>query len=62
MVFRRSLNVVEDIGVGEILTARNIRIIRPGFGLAPKHLTDVLGKRARRALSRGTALSWDAIE
>ncbi len=61
-VFRRSLYAVEDIGMGETLTAKNIRIIRPGFGLAPKHLSDVIGKRARRALPRGTALSWDAIE
>jgi N-acetylneuraminate synthase len=60
--FRRSLYVVEDIGAGEALTAENIRIIRPGFGLAPKHLPDVIGKRAKRALSRGTALSWDAVE
>jgi N-acetylneuraminate synthase len=61
-VFRRSLYAVEDIGAGETLTAKNIRIIRPGFGLAPKHLPDVIGKRARRTLPRGTALSWDAIE
>lgn len=60
--FRRSLYVVEDIGAGEELTERNVRIIRPGFGLAPKHLPDVLGKHARRPLARGTALSWDAIE
>ncbi len=61
-VFRRSLYVVADIGAGETLTGENIRIIRPGFGLAPKHLLDVLGKRARCALPRGTALSWDLIE
>jgi pseudaminic acid synthase len=60
--FRRSLYVVENIGEGEVLTNNNVRIIRPGFGLAPKHLPDVIGKRARRALARGTALSWDAIE
>jgi N-acetylneuraminate synthase len=60
--FRRSIYVVEDIGAGDVLTARNIRVIRPGFGLAPKHLPDVVGKRALRALPRGTALSWDAIE
>jgi pseudaminic acid synthase len=60
--FRRSLYVVEDIGAGETLTVKNIRVIRPGFGIAPKHLPDVIGKRARRALPRGTALSWDAIE
>lgn len=60
--FRRSLYVVEDVGAGEKLTTKNIRIIRPGFGLAPKFLPDVLGKRARRALPRGIALSWDLIE
>jgi pseudaminic acid synthase len=60
--FRRSIYVVKDIPSGGFLTSENIRIIRPGFGLAPKHLPDVLGKRARRALTRGTALSWDAIE
>ncbi|MGH8597563.1 MAG: pseudaminic acid synthase, partial [Gammaproteobacteria bacterium] len=42
-VFRRSLYVVENIRAGEILTASNIRAIRPGFGLAPKHLPKVLG-------------------
>jgi N-acetylneuraminate synthase len=61
-VFRRSLYVVENIGAGETLTAKNIRVIRPGFGLAPKYLPDVIGKRARRALPRGTALTWDLIE
>jgi pseudaminic acid synthase len=60
--FRRSIYVVENIVAGEALTMKNIRVIRPGFGLAPKYLPDVLGKRARRALARGTALSWDAVE
>jgi N-acetylneuraminate synthase len=60
--FRRSLYVVADIAAGAPLTSTNIRSIRPGFGLAPNHLTDVLGRRARRALPRGTALSWDAVE
>jgi sialic acid synthase SpsE len=60
--FRRSLYVVEDVPAGAPLTSENIRIIRPGFGLAPKHLPQVIGMRARRALARGTALSWDAIE
>ncbi len=62
MKFRRSLYVVADIAAGQTLTATNIRSIRPGFGLPPKHLSDVIGKRARRPLARGTALSWDAIE
>ncbi len=60
-MFRRSLFVVEDIKAGEILTAVNIRSIRPGFGLAPKHLKEVLTKTARNEISRGTPLDWDLI-
>lgn len=59
--FRRSLYVVADIPAGGVLTADNIRSIRPGFGLAPKHLDTVLGRRAITALARGTALSWDQL-
>jgi pseudaminic acid synthase len=62
MVFRRSIYVVRDIGAGEPLTDKNVRIIRPGYGLAPRELPNVLGRKARQALSRGTALTWDAIE
>jgi pseudaminic acid synthase len=61
MAFRRSLYVVRDIATGETFTPENIRSIRPGFGLPPRHLPDILGKRASRALARGTALTWDAI-
>ncbi|MBT6537432.1 MAG: pseudaminic acid synthase [Rhodospirillaceae bacterium] len=61
-VFRRSLYVVQDIAAGETLTDAHVRSIRPGFGLAPKHLPDVLGRRARKSISRGTAMSWDLVE
>lgn len=61
MVFRRSIYVVRDIAPGEVLSRDNVRVIRPGFGIAPKHLPEVLGKRAGRPLSRGTALKWDMI-
>lgn len=60
--FRRSLYVVKDIKVGEVLTADNVRSIRPGFGLAPKHYEVVLGRKVTQALSRGTALSFGMIE
>lgn len=60
--FRRSLYVVQDIPAGAALTPENIRSIRPGFGLAPKHYEAVLGRRAKVALARGKALSWDALE
>lgn len=58
---RRSLYVVADVAAGEALTRANVRSIRPGLGLAPKHLPAVLGRRAARPLPRGTPLSWDAL-
>jgi N-acetylneuraminate synthase len=59
--FRRSLYVVEDCYEGELFTPYNIRSIRPGFGLAPKFYEDVLGKKARVAIGKGTPLSWDLV-
>lgn len=59
--FRRSLYAVADIDAGEEFSERNIRSIRPGFGMAPKHLPEIIGRRARRAMARGTPLSWEDI-
>lgn len=61
VVFRRSLYVVRDIAEGEPYTEENVRSIRPGYGLPPKFLAAVLGSQARRALKRGTPLSWDLL-
>lgn len=61
LTFRRSLYVVRDTAAGEAFTPDNLRSIRPGFGLAPKHLPAILGKRAARTLARGTALAWDMV-
>jgi len=61
VVFRRSLYVVRDIASGEELTRDNVRSIRPGHGLAPKHLPEVLGRRAARDLRRGEPLDWAAL-
>jgi len=61
MLLRRSLYAVEDIGAGEELTSKNVRSIRPGYGLPPKHLPDILGSKAREAIPRGTPLSWDLV-
>ena len=58
---RRSLYVVADVRRGEILTADNVRSIRPGFGLAPKHLYGVLGRPAARDLKKGEPLAWDQL-
>jgi N-acetylneuraminate synthase len=60
-VFRRSLFVVKDMEEGEEFTAENIRSIRPGYGLAPKYLKDVLGKHAVKDISAGTPLDWESI-
>ncbi len=59
--FRRSLYVVKDVEEGDVLSAQNIRSIRPGFGMAPKHLDAVLGSKASRVLKRGEPLSWDMV-
>lgn len=53
---RRSLFVVEDIKEGEEFTKKNIRSIRPGIGLAPAYLSEVLGKKASRNLKKGEPL------
>lgn len=61
-VFRRSLFVVEDIAAGHLFTEKNVRSIRPGFGLAPKHFGAILGKRAACNVARGTPLAWSMVE
>lgn len=61
LVFRRSLYICEDLKAGEVLTARNLRAIRPGRGLPPKYIDELLGKRVTRAVKRGTPMSWDLI-
>lgn len=61
LLHRRSLYVVKDIAAGEAITLENIRAIRPGLGLPPKHLDQVLGRIARQAVARGTPLSWDLL-
>jgi N-acetylneuraminate synthase len=59
--FRRSLYVVRDLQPGDVLTADNVRAIRPGLGLAPKHLEQVLGLRVKEAVPRGTPLRWTLL-
>ena len=61
IVFRRSIFAVKDIKAGEALTAENIRIIRPGYGMKPKFYETVLGKRAAVDIERGTPLQPELI-
>lgn len=60
--FRRSLYVVADMEAGEQFTPLNVRSIRPGHGLPPKHLNDILGKTASHSLKKGKALNWSMIQ
>lgn len=62
MKMRRSLYVVEDIKKGEDLTVKNVRSIRPGFGLKPKYYNSVLGKKAKMNIKRGTPLSSEHFD
>ena len=59
--YRRSLYVVEDIKVGDVLTIENLRAIRPGLGLPPKYLHHVLGKKVNRNIPKGYAFSLDML-
>lgn len=60
--FSRSLYVVQDIKKGEIISEKNVRSIRPGFGLHPKYLRDFLGKKLNYTVEKGTRLSIDMID
>ena len=59
--FSRSLYIVENIKAGDLLTDKNVRSIRPGFGLHPKHLKDILGKKVNQLLERGTRMDLKYI-
>lgn len=61
IVFRRTLYVVQDLRIGDVLTKENIRAIRPGLGLPTKYLDVVLGKAAKQNIKKGTALDWNLI-
>lgn len=58
----RSLYVVEDIKKGELITERNVKSIRPGYGLHTKYYEEVLGRKANQDIRKGTALNWAYME
>lgn len=62
VVFRRSLYIVEDMKAGDVITEENMRSIRPGLGLSPKYYEDLLGRKVRRNIAKGTALNWELVD
>lgn len=62
LVFQQSIFTVKEIKKGEMLTRDNVRIIRPGFGLSPKHYNEIMGKKAKIAMDRGMPLRWENVE
>jgi len=59
--FARSLYIVKDVKAKETITEENVRSIRPGYGLHPKYLPNILGKQFAKDLTKGTRLAWDLI-
>jgi len=59
--FRRSIYVAQDLAAGDLLTRDNVRCVRPGYGLPTKHLEQILGRKVKKAVKRGTALTWDLL-
>ncbi len=60
-LFKRSVYAVKDINIGDQFTKENLRVIRPGLGLAPKHFEDLLGKTSKSQIKSGTPLSWEIL-
>jgi pseudaminic acid synthase len=60
--FSRSLYIAEDVNEGEMITAENVRSVRPGFGLHPKYYEMVLGKKLNQSVEKGTRFSLDFID
>ncbi len=60
--FARSLFVAENVKAGDPITPKNVRSVRPGFGMPPKHLKEILGKRFSKGITKGTPMAWSLIQ
>jgi len=61
LLYRRSLYVAEDMKAGDVFTAENLRVVRPGEGLHPRYYDQLLGRHINRDAKRGTPMSWDLL-
>ncbi len=62
IVFRRSIFVAEDVSAGETIDERNLRVVRPGHGLAPAHYASLLGRKFAVKVARGTPFTWEMVK
>ena len=62
LTFRRSLYIAKDMKKGDVLNEKNLRIVRPGLGLAPKYFDIILGRKVNRDVKKGTAVSWELVD
>ncbi len=62
IIFRRSIYAISDIEIGDTLNEKNIKSIRPGYGLSPKYLDEIIGKKSKKQLKRGNPVHWDCIK
>jgi sialic acid synthase SpsE len=60
--FSRSLYVAEDMKEGDVITDKNVRSVRPGYGLHPKHLNGILGKKVNCNIKKGTTFNLRFVD
>jgi len=59
--YRRSLYIAEDMKAGDVLTEKNLRCIRPGYGLPPKYYATLLGRKIKKDVNKGDPIDWDLV-
>ncbi len=61
-VFRRSLYFVEDMKSGDVITSNHVKRLRPGYGISPKFLEQIINKKVKKSIKRGDRVTWECIE
>ena len=62
LVFRRSIYFVRDLEKGSEITKDDIRRIRPGYGIKPRHFDEIIGKKVTKNIERGDPVNWDILD